>query len=76
MKQNLKVIFLNSPIRRIGWIRFLRNVIIASGNSKDKNLIKAIYYHLNNCNPIIRGSCIWSLSQLLNDKEIRFKGLN
>ncbi len=66
-----KSYFLNSPIRRIGWIRFLRNVIIASGNSKDKNLIKAIYYHLNNCNPIIRGSCIWSLSQLLNDKEIR-----
>ena len=63
--------FLNSPIKRIGWIRFLRNVLIASGNSKDKNLIKAIYYHLDNCNPIIRGSCIWSLSQLLNNKEIR-----
>jgi len=30
--------FYNSPVKRIGWISFLRNVIIASGNSNSKIL--------------------------------------
>ena len=60
--------FANSPINRIGWIRFLRNIIIASGNSNNKNLIEPLYKHLNNNNPILRGSCVWSLFQLMGNK--------
>ncbi len=61
--------FLHSPIKRIGWIRFLRNIIIASGNSDDKKLIKYLIKLLKNNNPIIRGSCVWALFQLLEKKD-------
>ena len=30
-------LFKNSPIKRIGWVRFLRNVIICAGNSGDQD---------------------------------------
>ena len=63
--------FRKSPIRRIGWISFLRNVIIVAGNSKDKTLISKIKRHLNNENPIIRGSSIWSLGKLMSNQEKR-----
>ena len=61
--------FKKSPIKRIGWISFLRNVIIAAGNSKDRKLISKIKKHLNSENPIIRGSSVWSLGKLMNNKE-------
>ena len=61
--------FQKSPIIRIGWNRFLRNIIIASGNSNNKNLIDHIYKHYHNKNSIIRGACNWALFQLLDEKE-------
>ena len=37
-KEKFEKYFCNSPVKRIGWISFLRNVIIASGNSNSKIL--------------------------------------
>ena len=68
-KDKFQKYFYKSPIKRIGWIRFLRNVIIAAGNSQNKNLIKYLYIHLKNESSLIRGSCVWSLFQLINKKE-------
>ena len=65
-EETFKKFFYNSPIKRIGWIRFLRNIIIASGNSNDKKLTKYLYKYLYHENSIIRGSCIWSLFELEN----------
>ena len=61
--------FKNSPIKRIGFESFLRNVIIAAGNSKSLELIKYIQIQLNNPSPIIRGASVWALGQLLPEKE-------
>ena len=47
----------------------MRNIIIASGNSEEKSLIKYLKKLSKNDNPIIRGSCIWSLNQLMEEKE-------
>ena len=47
----------------------MRNIIIASGNSEEKSLIKYLKKLSKNDNPIIRGSCIWSLNQLMKEKE-------
>ncbi len=68
-KKKFDEYFHNSPIKRIGWIRFLRNIIIATGNSENKNLVNYLFQHLENENSIIRGSCVWSLSQLLDKKS-------
>ena len=64
--------FKNSPIKRIGYTSFIRNVLIACGNSKHQGLKKNIYAYLKNPDPIIRGASVWSLGQLLdkNDKKI------
>ncbi len=68
-EEKFKKYFYNSPIKRIGWVRFLRNIIIASGNSKNKNLIKYLNIHLKSNNSLIRGASIWSLFQLVDDTK-------
>ncbi|MEM7492941.1 MAG: tRNA epoxyqueuosine(34) reductase QueG [Pseudomonadota bacterium] len=58
-------VFSGSPIKRIGRDRFLRNVLIAIGNSGDKALIDdSVVPHLDDKNPVVRGAAIWALSRL------------
>jgi epoxyqueuosine reductase len=58
-------VFAGSPIKRIGRDRFLRNVLIAIGNSADPGLIDAsVRPHLDDPNPVVRGAAIWALSRL------------
>ena len=64
-KNDFRIFFSGSPIKRIGWVSFMRNIIIASGNSEEKSLIKYLKKLSKNDNPIIRGSCICSLNQLI-----------
>ena len=61
--------FCESPIKRIGWVSFIRNIIIASGNSKARELIKDLKPLLLNSNPIVRGSAVWAYGQLANKNE-------
>ena len=58
-----------TSIKRTGYIRMMRNCLIAAGNSKDKSLIKYVKLHLNSENDILRGSSIWALRQLLKINE-------
>ncbi|MBT6257005.1 MAG: tRNA epoxyqueuosine(34) reductase QueG [Alphaproteobacteria bacterium] len=60
-----RIQFSASPVKRTGYKRFMRNVLIASGNSDDANLIPAILSHVINQEPVIRASAIWALSQLM-----------
>ncbi len=71
-ERKFKKYFRNSPIKRIGWVSFMRNIIIASGNSEKKKLIRYLKELSKNKNPIIRGACIWSLYQLTRKKEKKF----
>ena len=57
--------FQGSPVRRIGRQRFIRNVLIACGNSGSARLADAIAHHLLDPSPMIRGAAVWALSQLL-----------
>ncbi|MEJ8476511.1 tRNA epoxyqueuosine(34) reductase QueG [Roseibium sp. H3510] len=57
-------LFSGSPIKRIGRNRFLRNVLIAAGNSDDQNLLPAIQEHLDDEDPTVRGAAVWALTQL------------
>jgi epoxyqueuosine reductase len=66
-------LFRKSPIKRIGRDRFLRNVMIAIGNSGDTSLVDRAKAALNDNSALVRGAAIWALSQLLPDSE--FHGL-
>ena len=57
--------FSASPVKRTGYKRFMRNVLIASGNSGDANLVPVIQSYVINQEPVIRASAIWALSQLM-----------
>ena len=57
--------FSGSPIKRIGRNRFLRNVLIAIGNSQNILLVeRSVLPHLDAPDPVVRGAAIWALSRL------------
>ena len=56
--------FAGSPVRRAGHVRFLRNVLVATGNSGDRALVPLVVKHLHHDNPLVRGMAVWALSKL------------
>lgn len=67
--QEFRKFFSGSPIKRIGRDRFIRNVLIAAGNSGDQEMIQHCKPHLKDPNEIIRGCAIWALSRLASTTE-------
>jgi epoxyqueuosine reductase len=61
--------FSASPIKRIGRDRFLRNVLIAIGNSATPALAATVERHLGDPSPLVRGAAVWALSELLPSRE-------
>jgi len=64
-----RALFRKSPVKRIGRDRFLRNVLIAVGNSGDPALAGDVHVLLNDPSPLVRGAAVWALSRLLPEKE-------
>jgi epoxyqueuosine reductase len=62
--------FRGTPVKRTGRDRFLRNVLIAAGNSGDHDLIDAVTSHLAARSPLVRAMAAWALQRLLNEPEI------
>jgi epoxyqueuosine reductase len=60
-----RAFFSGSPVKRIGRDRFLRNVLIAAGNSVDPALVPACEALLKDASPLVRGAAIWAVSQLM-----------
>ncbi|HML09480.1 MAG TPA: tRNA epoxyqueuosine(34) reductase QueG [Stellaceae bacterium] len=56
--------FAGTSIKRIGRDRFLRNVLIAIGNSGDTRLIDAARERLGDASPLVRASAVWAVSRL------------
>ncbi len=53
-----------SPIKRIKRHRFIRNVLIAMGNSGEERFVPDIVRLLDDKAPIVRGMAAWALRQL------------
>jgi epoxyqueuosine reductase len=60
-----RTLFRKSPVKRIGRARFLRNVLIAMGNSGRAELAEPARRLLQDDSPLVRGAAVWALSQLL-----------
>ena len=60
-----RTLFSGSPIKRIGRDRFVRNVLIAAGNSSDAALIAPVERLLSDASPLVRGAAVWALGRLL-----------
>jgi epoxyqueuosine reductase len=61
--------FRKSPVKRIGRDRFVRNVLIAIGNSNDRALAVEAERLLIDNSSLVRGAAVWALSQLLGREE-------
>jgi epoxyqueuosine reductase len=60
-----RALFAKSPIKRLKRDRFVRNVLIALGNSGDAGTTDVIAPLLEDASPLVRGAAVWALSQLL-----------
>ena len=58
--------FAATPIKRTGRDRFVRNVLIAIGNSALPGLALAAQSRLSDDSPLVRGAAVWALRQLLD----------
>jgi epoxyqueuosine reductase len=61
---SFRALFKKSAVKRIGRDRFVRNVLIAIGNSDDANLAGDAERLLNDASPLVRSAAIWALSRL------------
>ena len=59
-----RALFSKSAVKRIGRARFVRNVLIAIGNSGDLKLAEAAERLLGDPSPLIRGAAVWALGRL------------
>ncbi len=60
-----RALFAKSPIKRTGRDRFVRNVMIAIGNSGDLALTEAAAARLDDASPLVRGAAVWALGRLM-----------
>ena len=59
-----RTLFSGSPVKRIGRDRFIRNVLIAAGNSQDQSLLTQVENLLEDPAPVVRGAAVWAFKQL------------
>ncbi|MBZ9789792.1 tRNA epoxyqueuosine(34) reductase QueG [Rhizobium sp. 3T7] len=64
-----RTFFSGSPVKRIGRDRFIRNVLIAAGNSGDRRFVERCRELSQDPSPVVRGMAVWALSRLLEAGE-------
>ncbi|MEM6497966.1 MAG: tRNA epoxyqueuosine(34) reductase QueG [Pseudomonadota bacterium] len=65
--------FAGTPVKRTGRDRFLRNVLIAVGNSGDRSLKDAVVGLMRDASPLVRAMAVWAAARLCEPEE--FAGL-
>jgi epoxyqueuosine reductase len=63
-------VFAKTAIKRTGRDRFVRNVLIAIGNSGDVALGAEAERLLDDVSPLVRGAAVWALSRLVPRDEV------
>lgn len=66
-----RALFSGSPVKRIGRDRFVRNVLIAAGNSGDERLVDPCLSLTADPSPLVRGAAVWALSRLMTPFQFR-----
>jgi epoxyqueuosine reductase len=59
--------FAGTPVKRTGRDRFVRNVLVAAGNSGDASLLPSVRRLLTDPSPLVRGMAVWALARLSDD---------
>jgi epoxyqueuosine reductase len=67
---SFRSLFAGGPVKRVGRARFVRNVLIAIGNSKDRALAKVAEERLRDESPLVRGAAVWALARLTSREDL------
>jgi epoxyqueuosine reductase len=59
-----RAMFAKTAVKRTGRDRFIRNVLIAAGNSGDATLAPHAERLLSDASPLVRGAAVWALGRL------------
>jgi epoxyqueuosine reductase len=65
-----RTLFAKTSIKRTGRERFIRNVLIAIGNSGDNSLAQEAKRLLDDPSPLVRGAAVWALSRLVTRDQL------
>jgi epoxyqueuosine reductase len=68
---SFRTFFSGSPVKRIGRDRFIRNVLIAAGNSGERRLIERCRALAADTSPVVRSMAVWALSRLMEAGEFK-----
>jgi epoxyqueuosine reductase len=63
--------FAGTPVKRTGRDRFVRNVLIAAGNSGNAGLLPLIEPLLADASPLVRAMAVWALGQLADPAQVQ-----
>jgi epoxyqueuosine reductase len=66
-----RALFSGSTIKRIGFDRFMRNVLIAAGNSGDPALAAPVMEKLVSPSALVRAMAVWALGRLVDREDLR-----
>lgn len=61
---SFRAMFSGSPVKRVGRDRFVRNVLIAIGNSGSPELAEVAASRLGDASPLVRAMAVWALARL------------
>jgi epoxyqueuosine reductase len=61
--------FAGTPVKRSGRARFLRNCLIAAGNSADRSLLSEVVPLLKDNSALVRAMAVWALGELVDQRE-------
>jgi epoxyqueuosine reductase len=62
--------FAGTPVKRTGRDRFLRNVLIATGNSGDASLLPLVEPLLADASPVVRAMAVWAAGRLAAPADV------
>jgi epoxyqueuosine reductase len=65
-----RALFTKSPVKRTGRDRFVRNVLVAIGNSGDPALAAVAQERLDDASALVRGAAVWALGRLVPKDEL------
>jgi epoxyqueuosine reductase len=66
-----RAFFSGSPVKRTGRDRFVRNVLIAIGNSREPALAEEAWKLIDDASPLVRAMAIWALGELGEGEALR-----
>ena len=62
--------FAGTPIKRTGRDRFMRNVLIATGNTRDPSYLPIVSVHLQSQSPLVRAMAVWALDKIASSEDV------